>query len=223
MRRLLLLIFIVFLTLAVPVIPFVAFGPQLESWLEETVHGVVSPTWAVLLVVGLLSTDVLLPIPSSVLSTLGGEVLGFTLGTAASFAGLMLGAILGFGLARILGRPLVVRLADAKDIEQIDRLSERMGAALLIVTRPVPIFAEATVLFFGATRLTWRRFLMPVALVNLVIAGAYSALGSWVHLPLALALSIVIPVLATSIARYVVARPKPQAATEPHDRETPGN
>jgi uncharacterized membrane protein YdjX (TVP38/TMEM64 family) len=223
MRRLLLPIFVIFLALAVPVIPFVAFGPQLEAWLEETVHGVVSPAVAVLLVVGLLSTDVFLPIPSSVLSTLGGEVLGFTLGTAASFAGLMFGAIVGFGLARIVGRPLVIRLAGADDIEQIDRLSERMGTALLIVTRPIPIFAEATVLFFGATRLSWHRFLVPVALVNLVIAGAYSALGAWVHLPLALTLSIVIPVLATSIARYVVARPKPQAATEPDDTERSGD
>lgn len=124
MRRLLLPISIIVLALAVPVIPFLAFGAQLEAWLDETVHQVVNPTVAALLVVGLLSTDVLLPIPSSVLSTLGGEVLGFTLGTAASFAGLMIGAVLGFGLVRILGRPLAVRLAGADNIEQIDRLSE---------------------------------------------------------------------------------------------------
>lgn len=189
------------LALAVPVIPFLAFGSQFEAWLDETIHQVVDPVWAALLVVGLLSTDVLLPIPSSVLSTLGGEVLGFGLGTVASFAGLMLGAIFGFGLARLVGRPLIVRLAKEDDLQRIDQLSERMGTAVLIVTRPVPIFAEAAVLFFGATRLSWRQFLPPVALVNLVIAGAYSALGTWVHLPLALILSVVIPVSATAVAR----------------------
>ncbi len=204
MRRLLIPITAIVLALAVPVIPFLAFGAQLEAWLERTVHGIVDPVAAALLVVGLLSTDVLLPIPSSVLSTLGGEVLGFGAGTAASFAGLTLGAVIGFGLARTVGRPLMSRLAAADDIERIDRLSERLGVTLLIVTRPIPIFAEAAVLFFGATGLSWRRFLPPVALVNLVIAAGYSALGSWVHLPAALTLSIVVPVLATWLARRAV-------------------
>jgi uncharacterized membrane protein YdjX (TVP38/TMEM64 family) len=221
MRRLLLPISIIVLALAVPVIPFLAFGAQLEAWLDETVHQVVNPTVAALLAVGLLSTDVLLPIPSSVLSTLGGEVLGFTLGTAASFAGLMIGAVVGFGLARSLGRPLAVRLAGADDIEQIDRLSERMGVTVLIVTRPVPIFAEAAVLFFGATRLSWRRFLLPVALANLTIAAAYSALGNWIHLELALILSIVVPVLATSLARRTVARHRSPPIAEPRQADKP--
>ena len=86
-----------------PAIPFLVFGHQFEAWLDATVHQVVDPTFAALLIIGLLSTDVLLPIPSSVLSTLGGEALGFGLGTAASFVGLMLGAVFGFGLARVRG------------------------------------------------------------------------------------------------------------------------
>jgi uncharacterized membrane protein YdjX (TVP38/TMEM64 family) len=206
MRRLLIPISAIVLALAIPVIPFLAFGVQLEAWLERTVHGIVDPVTAALLVVGLLSTDVLLPIPSSVLSTLGGEVLGFGAGTSASFVGLMLGAILGFGLAKVVGRPLMTRLAAADDIQRIDRLSEQMGATLLIVTRPIPIFSEAAVLFFGATGLSWRRFLPPVAAVNLVIAAGYSALGTWVHLPVALTLSIVVPVLATWLARRAVGK-----------------
>ncbi len=206
MRRLLVPILAICFALAVPVIPFLTCGDQLETWLDRTVRGIVDWPVAALLVVGLLSTDVLLPIPSSVLGTLGGEVLGFGLGTAASFAGLMLGAVLGFGLARLAGRRLMTRLTSPEDVERIDRLSRRMGPSILMVTRPIPIFAEAAVLFFGATGLGWRRFLPPVALANLVIAAAYSALGAWVHLPVALALSIALPVLATWIARISTAR-----------------
>ncbi|MHB8902299.1 MAG: VTT domain-containing protein, partial [Thermoguttaceae bacterium] len=161
------------------------------------------PAAAALLIVALLSTDVFLPIPSSVLSTLGGETLGFALGTAASFAGLMSGAAIGFGVAKLAGPPLMARLASPEDVAALDRLSRRAGASVLIVTRPVPILAEAAVLFFGSTGLTWARFLAPVALANLVIAAAYSALGAWVHLPAALALSIALPVLAAWIARRI--------------------
>lgn len=201
MQRLLLPICAIVVALAIPIVPWLVIGFPFETRLEETIDGVADPATAALLVVGLLSTDVFLPVPSSVLSTLGGEVLGFVAGTAASFAGLTLGAVFGFALARIAGRPLMARLASAADIERIDRLSSRMGPALLMVTRPIPVFAEAAVLFFGATGLSWRRFLLPVAATNLAIAAAYSALGSWVHLPVALALSIVLPVAATWVAR----------------------
>jgi 3-dehydroquinate synthase len=204
MRRDLVPILVITLALAVPVIPFLAFGTRLEAWLDETVHGTADPVTAALLVVGLLSTDVLLPIPSSVLSTLGGEVLGFGAGTAASFLGLTVGAVAGFGLARVAGRPLMMRLTSPEDVARIDRLSRRLGATVLIITRPIPMFAEAAVLFFGTTGLGWRRFLVPVALTNLVIAAAYSALGAWVHLSVALAFSIAFPVLATWIARRVM-------------------
>ena len=162
-----------------PIVPFLGFGPALEAWLESAIERTVDPVFAAALVVGLLGVDVFLPIPSSVLSTLGGEVLGFWGGTAASFAGLSLGAAVGFGLARAAARPLVRRLAAPEDLERIGRLSRRLGTAVLIVTRPVPILAEAAVVFFGAAGLPWRRFLPPVTIVNLVIAAAYSALGRW--------------------------------------------
>lgn len=206
MRQILLPILLIALALAVPIVPFLGFGPALEAWLESAIERTVDPVFAAALVVGLLGVDVFLPIPSSVLSTLGGEVLGFWGGTAASFAGLSLGAAVGFGLARAAARPLVRRLAAPEDLERIGRLSRRLGTAVLIVTRPVPILAEAAVVFFGTAGLPWRRFLPPVTIVNLVIAAAYSALGRWVHLPAALLAAIVAPAIAAWIAQRVVAK-----------------
>lgn len=206
MRQILLPILLIALALAVPIVPFLSFGPALEAWLESAIERTVDPLFAAALVVGLLGVDVFLPIPSSVLSTLGGEVLGFWGGTAASFAGLSLGAAIGFGLARVAGRPLVRRLAAPEDLERIDGLSRRLGTAVLIVTRPVPVLAEAAVVFFGAAGLPWRRFLPPVTIVNLVIAAAYSALGRWVHLPAALLAAIAVPAIATWLAQRVVAK-----------------
>lgn len=217
MRQILLPISLIALALAVPIIPFLGFGAALETRLESAIERIVDPLVAAALVVGLLSVDVFLPIPSSVLSTLGGDVLGFFWGTAASFAGLSLGAVIGFGLARAAGHPLVRRLAAAEDLDRIGRLSQRLGTAVLVVTRPVPILAEAAVVFFGAAGLPWRRFLAPVAIVNLLIAAAYSALGRWVHLPAALLAAIAAPAIATLIAQKVVAsREKRNPKTEDH-------
>ena len=115
------------------------------------------------LIVGLLATDVLLPIPASLVSTLGGARLGWAGGTAASWAGMSLGAVLGFAWLRYGGRPVAERLAGPEELQRIEQLSRRYGPSVLVVTRALPVFAEASVLLVGIERLAWRRFLPPVS------------------------------------------------------------
>jgi uncharacterized membrane protein YdjX (TVP38/TMEM64 family) len=154
-----------------------------------------------MLVVGLLSTDVFLPIPSSVVSTLAGSQLGLGWATATSWIGLNLGAGLGFFVGRRWGRPMAERLAGHEELERMWPLADQFGAILLVFTRALPVLAEATVLLLGLQRLAWRRFWPPVLLSNLGIAIGYAWMGSraasqeW--LPLALSLSVALPLLAT--------------------------
>ena len=92
MRRFVRPILIVCLALLVPIIPFLGFGPWLEdlvaAWLDPP------PPSGVLaaLVVGLLASDILLPIPSSVVSTAAGAQLGIVVAVAASWIGMTAGA-----------------------------------------------------------------------------------------------------------------------------------
>jgi uncharacterized membrane protein YdjX (TVP38/TMEM64 family) len=199
---------IICLALLVPVIPFLSFG----GWLEERVAQWLDPPPAASAValgtVAILSTDILLPIPSSAVSTVAGAQLGILPATVASWLGMTLGAIFGFLLARGFGRPVAEWLSSPEDLERMDSLSQRYGAWILIVTRALPVLAEAAVLFLGATRLSWRQFLPPVMLSNLGIAAVYSVLGHVARaqgeLPLALAASIALPVLAATMARWLL-------------------
>jgi uncharacterized membrane protein YdjX (TVP38/TMEM64 family) len=90
----------------------------------------------------------------------------------------------------------------------MDAASRHYGAWVLVATRPLPVLAEAAVLFLGATHLSWRRFLPAVMLSNLGIAAVYSVLGhlarSQGELPLALAASIALPLLAATMARWLL-------------------
>ena len=96
------------------------------------------------------------------------------------------------------------------------QLSARYGPLVLVLTRAVPVFAEASVLIVGIHRLSWRRFLPVVLLSNLGIALAYAAFGDLAEqhqwLPLALAVSIAVPVLVAVAARRWI----------PGDEEPPG-
>jgi len=189
------------LILAVPIVPFLVLGDSLESRVEAWIHQVGSPAVFAGAVILLLGSDVLLPIPSSVLSTLAGEWLGFWTATAVSWLGLTLGAVLGYGLARVFGRPLAERLSSEEELERMEATNRRIGQALVVLARPLPILAEASVLWLGATGMPWWRFFVPVALSNLGIAVVYSALGQWVQLPIALAASLALPLGASVFAR----------------------
>jgi len=201
---------LVVLALAVPIVPFLGFGPWLEGRIEGWLDPPPSPALVALASVALLSSDVLLPIPSSVVSTVAGAQLGMALATVVSWSGMTLGAAGGFMLAKAFGRPLACRLSSADDLARLETVSRQYGAWILIVTRALPILAEAAVLLLGATGLPWRRFWPAVMLSNLGIAAVYSALGHFARagdqMPLAIAASIALPLLATTMARWLLPR-----------------
>jgi uncharacterized membrane protein YdjX (TVP38/TMEM64 family) len=202
-RDLLFPILLVAVVLAVPILPFLGFGARLERRVASWLDPAPSHAIAAAMTVGLLAVDVYLPIPSSVVSTSAAALLGFWLGTAASWLGMTLGGIAGFLPARFLGRWAAVRLSNPAELDRIDRLSRRFGPLVIVLTRPIPVLAEASVLALGATDLAWSKFLVPLMLSNLGIAAVYSALGHLVRLPIALAASIAIPLLALIVARKI--------------------
>jgi uncharacterized membrane protein YdjX (TVP38/TMEM64 family) len=199
--------------LAIPIVPFLLFGDQVEAWLTAwREHPPAAPLVAAGVVL-LLATDVFLPIPSSLVSTLAGSQLGAVGGAAASWTGMSLGAIVGFAIARRFGPRLVAWMTRPDDLRRTATLIERFGPLLLVLGRGVPVLAEATVLLFGMHGLTWRRFLPPVLLANLGLALAYSLFGELAEryhsLPLALAIAIALPVLMVAAFRAWTSRAKP--------------
>ncbi|PHS13752.1 MAG: DedA family protein [Blastopirellula sp.] len=168
---------ILFLILLVPTLPFLLFGHGIEQYFENWQQHPPSASVSAAVVFGLLASDILLPVPSSLVSTLGGSQLGWLWGTVVSFAGLNVGAVLGFWLARKFGPRLAQRFAAREDLAAMQKFSEKYGSILIVLTRALPILAEATVLLMGLNQLSWRRFLLPALLANLGIALGYSIFG----------------------------------------------
>jgi uncharacterized membrane protein YdjX (TVP38/TMEM64 family) len=196
--------------LAIPILPFLGLGESFEARLSDWFDAAMSPGTAAGLVIGMLASDILLPVPSSVVSTFAGKVLGFWAGTAAIWCGMTAGSVVAFWLVRLGGRPLARRLSGEASLRQIDELAQRYGALVLVLARPVPVFAEASVLLMGTSQLAWWRFLLAVGLSNLGVSAAYAALGDRVQFPVAVAASIALPLLAAAIARWCwPAQPSP--------------
>ena len=199
---------IIAIVMLVPILPFVILGSGFENSLQTWFSTKVSPAELASAVVLLLASDIVLPIPSSFISTLAGSRLGVVNATCVSWFGMMIGAILGFGLARWMVPAIAERFAITEDLERLQRLSKRYGALMLAITRPIPILAEAAILLLGMGKLSWRTFLWITCLSNAAIALVYSILGSLSfeqgHLAMALIASVVLPLIATVIARRLL-------------------
>jgi uncharacterized membrane protein YdjX (TVP38/TMEM64 family) len=189
--------------LAIPVVPFLIFGERLEARIADVLSLDLSPGTVAVAVFGLLVGDMVLPVPSSVVITFAGRVLGFWDGVAVAWCGMTAGAVLAFGLVRVFGRPLAKRLSNDRELARTDALVSRWGVFVLVLTRPIPVLAEASVLWMGTTRLEWWRFLVAVGLSNLGLAAAYAALGNRVPLPVAIATAVALPLVSAAVARQL--------------------
>jgi uncharacterized membrane protein YdjX (TVP38/TMEM64 family) len=166
------------LLLALVLAPFLLFEKEFErlaAWLAEG-H---ASGWATAGAVGaLLAFDVFLPIPSSIVSTGAGVLLGFWRGAAVVWAGMTAGCLIGYAFgARVAGgaRRLVGEAGLASAAANMDR----HGRWAILLCRPIPVLAEASVVFAGLVRTPLMPFLALTAASNLGIALAYAAVGAY--------------------------------------------
>ena len=168
-----------------------------------------------MLVAALLAADVFLPVPSSIVSTIGGTYLGVVGGTISSTAGMTVGALLGYMSGRVFGNSLVPRLLTPESQEQAELLTARRGLWAVAAARPVPVLAEASVIMAGVNRMPLLPFMVIASLSNLGVslvyatAGAYSSGSSFGW---ALAAAIVLPGVALAVSR-ATARRRERAAS----------
>ena len=115
--------------------------------------------------VGLLVADVVLPVPSSVVMLAHGALFGVVPGALLSLLGrtgnAVAGVVIGRGAGTVLGGPQAPT-ARGRGAQLVDR----WGLAAVVLTRPLPVLAESTLVAAAAMRLS------PVAVVVAAVVGA---------------------------------------------------
>jgi uncharacterized membrane protein YdjX (TVP38/TMEM64 family) len=161
------------------VVPFVLFGDAVDAafarWRPAAAG---NRPLAALVLIALLVADIVIPVPSSLVSTVCGAVLGFVGGLLTSFAGMTLSAVAGYGLGRwASGRAL--RWLGGDEAATLTRLQARFGIGFLVAMRPVPVLAEASALFAGLTKQPFLPALAALLVGNLGVSAVYAAVGAW--------------------------------------------
>ena len=166
------------LMFAAIIIPFLLFEKQFEelgAWLSS---GQASGWTSASIIAGLLALDVFLPVPSSIVSTGAGVLLGFWRGTAVIWLGMVLGCAIGYAFgARAAGAAR--KLVGADGLIRAGKVMERHGSWALVICRPIPVLAESSIVFAGLVRSPLAPFIWLTTLSNLGIAIAYAAVGAY--------------------------------------------
>lgn len=188
---------------------FALWDHALRAMITETLASAASqpPALTFCVIVALLALDIPLPIPSSLISTAAGALLGANFGILATTVGMTSGCLAGYGLGRF-GHVLAGRswLSQA-ELERARELSRRHGDWALVVARPIPVLAEISVVFAGLSRARFSSFMMSTTLANFSIACVYgfagAAAGEWddglASAGWTLAIAIALPALAMPV------------------------
>ena len=167
---------VIFTSLILPIIflesSFSEYGKTLLEWSEGNSFFISS------LVILALTADVFLPVPNGLTNTLAGITLGWPLASLVVWMGLNCGAIFGYCVGRFFGRPIAKIILGEKDLNSAEKSSKNINVIGLILSRPVPAFAELSTLAAGITKMNFLKFILVVFSTNIGVAVIFAGLGA---------------------------------------------
>ncbi len=166
------------IVLVLTIIPFLLFGRQMESLVRQWVEQPMSPAAVWAIVAGLLWADILLPIPSSVVTTFAGAKLGWFQAFLASDLGMMLAALTAYSLGRSATILKIGRLT-SEQAAVAESSVRRWGPWAIVISRGIPLVAEIVLIYVAAKRIPFRTFIWPTLFANTAISLGYAILGQW--------------------------------------------
>ena len=159
------------------------------AWLEQ------AGPWAWAAGIGLLTTDLVLPVPGTVVISALGYIYGTLVGGIIASAGLMAAGLAGYGIGRLCGERFAIRWLGERDHEKGKRLFATGGGWIVALSRALPILPEVISCSAGLMRMPFRRFALALACGSVPMGFLFAAIGragrdepAWT-----LALSLLVP------------------------------
>lgn len=194
-------------------IPFAIWGEDFMQWFTgdaaiEWIRG--WGRWGWLAVIGLLMSDLFLPLPATAVMSAAGYLYGTLVGGIVSAAGSFAAGMTGYGLCRAFGQKIALRLAGEKELAEHHTLFQRSGPWLVAASRWLPLLPEVISCLAGLTRMPLRTFAIALACGAIPMGFVYAAIGATGHgnPKLALGLSVLIPPVLWAAMRPVLRRGK---------------
>ncbi len=158
------------------IVPFLLFGP----WFEEATRAFFErghqPGVMMAFAGVLLAADPVLPIPSSVIATLLAAEVGLVPAAITNSVALSLACVFGYYVGRSGG--WAWERSGRTIPDGFAHWVRRYGIAAVLLCRPVPILAEASLMIAGAAQVKARPLLIACVLTQVALGTAYAFAGS---------------------------------------------
>ncbi len=188
-----------FLILAVLLcLPFIVWGDRFEAWFtgDAAVQWLRQyGAWGWVAGIGLLISDLILPVPATAVISALGYLYGVAMGGTIGAVGSLLSGVAAYGLCRWIGPGMARRLAGGADLNRYEAVFRRSGWWLVALSRWLPLLPEVVACLAGLSRMKSRTFLASLACGSVPLGFVYAAIGAagQDRPALALTLSAVLP------------------------------
>lgn len=162
------------------IVPYLIWGELFESilganagrtWLEG--YG----KWAWAAGIGLLISDIVLPIPGTIVMSALGWMYGWFLGGLIASLGSFLSGIVAYLLCRLLGQPVARWIAGEKGLQKGEAFFSNQGSWIVALSRWTPVLPEAIACLAGLVRMRWSTFVLSLACGSLPLGFIFAAIG----------------------------------------------
>lgn len=141
-----------------------------SSWMADAKYNTQGFSWISFFI---LSSDIVLPVPSSIVMYTNGIVLGFIEGTLLSMVSVVVSSTIGYYLGRFTSK-----IRDDKQKEKAEAILQKYGSIGIILTRGIPILSESICFTAGYNRLDVKFFSIVNVIGYLPVCMLYAYFGS---------------------------------------------
>jgi uncharacterized membrane protein YdjX (TVP38/TMEM64 family) len=120
-----------------------------------------------------LTSDIILPVPSSIIMYLNGFVLGPIMGSLVSLVSLLISAIIGYYIGRFTSIGL-----KKKSEKNAHTLLSKYGALSILITRGIPILSESICFVCGYNKVPFKHYFIYNIIGYIPLCLLYSVCGS---------------------------------------------
>ncbi len=121
----------------------------------------------------------LIPCPKALLTAAAGALFGLWAGAGLALAAALVGAVISFGIGRLLGRDAIDRLIHGR-LSRVDALLADHGLSAVLIVRLVPLVPFIAINYAaGLSGVKFRHFVLGSALGMVPGSLAYAALGAY--------------------------------------------
>ena len=122
--------------------------------------------------------SILAPLPAFLITFANAALFGWVYGALLSWSSAMVGALLCFYIAKMLGREVVEKLTSKIALKSVDAFFEKHGVYAILIARLLPFISFDIVSYAaGLTRMSLRSFLIATGLGQLPATLIYSYAG----------------------------------------------